>query len=103
MIKTFKILSLKKVKKIEQLEDVVLYVKYEVQAIKNNINVQYQGECKLSLPDKNTFSSFDSLTEQEVIGWVRSTINEEKLDELLSALIFKQEYTIEESPLPWEN
>ena len=102
MTKEFKILSIKKRNAVENYTDVISVVTYEVVAIEDGISVNYVGVVGLPLPSNN-FTDFNSLTEDQVIGWVRSVINEQKLDELLQKLIIKQKYPEpEEAELPWK-
>lgn len=101
MQKKFKILNIKKRNVVNTFTDVVSTVTYEVTASDNDTFVNYVGVVNLPLPTQE-FVNFSSLTEEQVIGWIRSIINEGKLDELLQKLIIKQKYSEpEEAELPW--
>lgn len=101
MEKQFKILNIKKRSNVESYIDVISVVTYEVVATEGENSVNYIGVVSLPLPSGN-FVNFTSLTEEQVIGWVRSVINEQKLDELLQKLLIKQKYPEpEEAVLPW--
>ncbi len=102
MIKTYKILSLKKRQSFDSMNNILAYVKYKVTAQEDQILITYQGECKLPLPLQDSLINYNDLTEDLVISWVRSVIDEDKLDDLLSKLIFNEKYKAIEGEIPWE-
>ena len=61
----------------------------------------------LSLPSETEFSDFSTLTEEQVIGWVKATLSEQALVNIDTALtldVLKQTTPIQfldESELPW--
>lgn len=100
MTKQYNILSLKKISQLDNLTDLIIYVTYKVTAYDGENTVFYQGDCKLPIPENN-YIPFENLTEDLVINWVRTNINENKLDELLLGLLFRQKYNYEDCSLPW--
>lgn len=100
MTKQYKILSIKIRPQQDQFENVISHVGYQVTATEDEIEVVYRGECGLKLPE-NSVIPFNELTEEQVIQWVQSVIDVEKLDEVLSKLILRQKYPVVESELPW--
>jgi len=100
MTKQYKILSIKIRPQQDDFENVVSHVGYQVTATEDGIEAVYRGECGLKLPE-NSIIPFSELTEEQVIQWVQGVIDVEKLDEVLSKLIFRQKYPVVESELPW--
>lgn len=101
MTKEYTVLSLKKISQLNDLTDLIVYVRYKVMAYDGKNTVLYQGDCKLPIPESN-YIPFEDLTEELVITWVRNNINEDKLDELLASLLFRQKYNYEDCCLPWD-
>lgn len=103
MEKIFKIISIKSLNKVNEYNQVASHINYEVTAIDNDISVLYQGMVSLPLPT-DSFTEFSDLTEDQVIHWVKNTINQEKLNELLEKLINRKKYGEPmESTLPWND
>ncbi len=103
MNKNFKVLSIKKRENVSNNRDVISYVTYLVEAEKENTTVFYQGMVGLPLP-AGDFTEFSDVTEEQVISWIRATIDEQRLDSLLEKLIIKQKYGEPiEAELPWNN
>ncbi len=52
------------------------------------------------------YIAFDNLTKQDVVGWVKSLIDEEDVNEIIYEGILKSrehEVDVQESDLPWNN
>lgn len=65
----------------------------------------YEGACTLSSDDTGWFTSFDQLTETQVIQWVQSAISDEEMDRIEKTILEDIEYKkrpIEyKETLPW--
>jgi len=103
MTKQYKIISIKIRPQQDEFENVISHVAYQVTATEDGIEAVYRGECGLKLPE-NSIIPFNELTEEQVIQWVQSVIDVEKMDQLLSKLIIHNRYGAPvEVESPWNS
>lgn len=101
MEKVFSIISLQCRTQVNDHTQVVAYVDYQVNATEDNNTVIYNGKVHLPIPS-GSFTEYSQLTEEQVITWVRNIIDEERLDNLLQRLLYREKYGEPvETQLPW--
>lgn len=101
MEKVFSITSLQCRTQVNDHTQVVAYVNYQVDATEDGSSAVYNGTVHLPVPT-DSFTEYSQLTEEQVITWVRSIIDETRLDNLLQRLLYKQKYGEPvETQLPW--
>lgn len=114
--KTWKIESVNVLTTLFQLQNVVRSIQWKLTAQNDGENLtppqiaEIYGGVNLSLPDQNLFTSFETLTETQMISWVKEELGEkakafEKDAEqlVLTGLMNAAPETmmIEPKPLPW--
>lgn len=102
---TWKIENIECLTQSGDLENVVYNVAWRVFASDGTAETSVYGAQILSAPDLESFIPYEELTEEEVLGWVHSTMGEDQkalseasatssLEQLLSPKVISQ-------PLPW--
>lgn len=67
---------------LDNLNDAVIEVHYRVQVADENGNIaglNYVLNCQV---DPNNFIPFDTLTEQQVLGWISNSLSEDDLNNI---------------------
>jgi hypothetical protein len=101
MEKIFSITSLQCRPQVNDHTQVVAYVSYQVDATEDGSSAVYNGMVHLPVPT-DSFTTYSELMEEQVITWVRSIIDETKLDNLLQRLLYREKYGEPvETQLPW--
>jgi hypothetical protein len=87
----YKVINLVCVEKINDLENVIIEVEYELK----NGNKSLFETIKLQNPDYSNFIAFNDITEELVINWIKKYINIEFYNQFLNTEI------IVTKTLPW--
>ena len=87
----YKILNLVCIEKINDLDNVIIEIQYELK----NENKSVFGTIKLSNPDSLNFISFEDITEELAINWIKESIDIEFYNQFLNTEI------IVTKTLPW--
>jgi hypothetical protein len=66
--------------------NVVFGVSWRAKVTDGTVTEEIYGEQTIPFEQKDTFTSFDKLTEQEVIGWVQTALGTDKVTELQEIL-----------------
>ena len=79
---------------VDTMTDVVAVVHWRKQATEvvddKTYTADMYGACQIGLPDAETFISFEDLTEEEVITWLKATLDVAAIDSALDAQIDTQ-------------
>ena len=78
----------------------VVTVHYTVSATDGDYSASTYGTVGYT-QEKTKIISFDSLTPEIVIGWVKDSLGQETVEEKLAADIESQKNPVVESGLPW--
>ena len=101
MTKTFKIKSLQSRPTLNGLSDVVSSVIYTITAEDDGTTGIYTGHIELPTPVSGSFVEFSQLTEQQMITWVQSLTNQDRIDGILQEILFNEKYKPVNVNLPW--
>jgi len=74
----WKIVSVKAFKKLNGKKNVVSQVQWSVTATEDTLNGSVYGNQDLQI-DQSNFTSFDQLTEQTMVGWVKAAMGDEQV------------------------
>jgi hypothetical protein len=78
----------------------VVTAHYTVSAVDGDYTASTYGTVGFTQEDK-TYKSFDSLTKEEVIGWVQESLGKDTVEASLTAQIEAQKNPVQETGLPW--
>ena len=89
---------------INQLErqasdGLILTVHYGVNAVDGDFSASIVNTLQVERGD--SFVAFDSLTEQEVLGWVQTAVGKDTVEAALEAQIEAQKNPVKLNGLPW--
>jgi hypothetical protein len=97
---SWKVNALNTAKSLDGKSDVVIEAHYLVICGDEEESVSAYGSVGFEVGDE--FTSYDSLTESQVIGWVKDKLDVPKIQEqLLQALELKKNPPVIQKPLPW--
>ena len=85
-------------------DGVVFTVHYTVNAEDGTYSTGAYGSLGLEAPEPDSMTSFDSLTEEIVVGWVKGNLGDEKVAEIetaLQALLNEKHAPTKAAGLPW--
>jgi hypothetical protein len=86
---------------VENYPDVVTSACWEASATDDTNTVSLIGITPFALPE-NTFISYEDLTEEQLIGWVKANLSELRLNEIKGSLISSlHQLGYQAKPLPW--
>lgn len=101
------ILSVKTISN-EQFENCVCSVKYQIVCTYKGESHINMFDVELSAPSAESFTSYQNLTQEQVLGWVRASIGEDELAERKDAMVTMIDQIIAakegqpiETALPW--
>lgn len=104
---TWSIEQLDCVPSLDGLTDVVKFVTWRLYATdaEKKYGAVELGKTEVGSPSSGNFIPYSNLAEAEVIEWVKSSLGEAKINQLIAALdqlIYEMEYPqIIVPPLPW--
>jgi hypothetical protein len=78
----------------------VTTVHYTVSAVDGEVTASTYGTVGYTQEEGN-FTPYESLTKEQVIGWVKDSLGEETVQASLTAQIDAQKNPVQESGLPW--
>ncbi len=78
----------------------VVTVHYTVSAVDGEFTASTYGTVGYTQEEGN-FTPYDSLTKEQVIGWVKDSLGEETVQAALTSQIDAQKNPVQESGLPW--
>jgi hypothetical protein len=78
----------------------VVTVHYTVSAVDGDFSASTYGTVGYTQEEGN-FTPYESLTKEQVIGWVKDSLGEETVQAALTAQIDAQKNPVQESGLPW--
>lgn len=78
----------------------VVTVHYTVNAVDGEFTASTYGTVGYTQEEGN-FTPYESLTKEQVIGWVKDSLGEETVQASLTAQIESQKNPVQESGLPW--
>ncbi len=78
----------------------VTTVHYTVSAVDGEFTASTYGTVGYTQEEGN-FTPYESLTKEQVIGWVKDSLGEETVQAGLAAQIDSQKNPVQESGLPW--
>jgi hypothetical protein len=71
----------------ENMDDVVIIVHWRYQARELHEEIEYfaetYGATSVGMPDPETFTPYDQLTKEQVVGWLEAELDVEKMNESL--------------------
>ena len=86
------------------MSNIVKTAHFTVDLIDGEYSVGAYGSVDFDKPDPSKFKSYESLTKEEVISWVKSKLNYQAIeDNLLIELNKKKNPITVINPLPWTN
>jgi len=86
---------------VENLENVVVSAEWRLIASDAGVSVERIGAESFNLQTEG-FTPFESLTEQQVLGWINERVNKELAESMLAeAIEQKRNPPIVEKTLPW--
>ena len=92
---------------LDGLTDVVKFVLWRLYATdeEQKYGAVQQGRIEVGSPSSGNFIPYSNLTEAEVIEWVKSTLGEPKINQMIATLdqqLYEMEFPqIVTPPLPW--
>jgi len=99
---TYKIAALDTAKSVDGLVDVVVTAHYTINCTDGTDSVGTYGTVGFESPDAASFKPYESLTEEEVVGWVKEKIDVAGLETYLDKdLEDKKNPPIVQLPIPW--
>lgn len=106
---TWKITNLRKVDQMEGLSDVVVHARWTRTGVdENGHDGTFTGATPLRAPSSGSnFTSFESLTEEQIIDWIKSEITanpgyeEHIVGQITKQIDAKKRPVIEVELLPW--
>lgn len=78
----------------------VVTVHYTVSAVDGEVTASTYGTVGYT-QEEGDFTPYDSLTKEQVIGWVKDSLGEETVQAGLAAQIDALKNPVQESGLPW--
>jgi hypothetical protein len=78
----------------------VTTVHYTVSAVDGEVTASTYGTVGYT-QEADNFTPFESLTKEQVIGWVKDSLGEETVQDSLAAQIEALKNPVQESGLPW--
>jgi hypothetical protein len=78
----------------------VVTVHYIVNAVDGDYTASTYGTVGYTQEDKS-YTPFDSLTKEQVIGWAKDSLGQETVETALAAQIEAQKNPVSKSGLPW--
>ena len=85
------------------LNNIVICVKYKRTGIEEDLTYSIDGEYFLEYPNKEEYTEYNDLTFEQVCSWIENKIRIEVLDNKIQEEIEKQKNTIlENNKLPWQ-
>ena len=78
----------------------VTTVHYTVSAVDGEVTASTYGTVGYT-QEEGDFTPYDSLTKEQVIGWVKDSLGEETVQDGLAAQIDALKNPVQESGLPW--
>jgi hypothetical protein len=78
----------------------VVTVHYNVSAVDGEFTASTYGTVGYTQEEGN-FTPYNSLTKEQVVGWVKDSLGEETVQAGLAAQIDAQRNPVQESGLPW--
>ena len=85
-----------------ELNNIVISVKYKRTGIEEELKHSIEGEYFCEYPDKEKFIEYQNLTFEQVCSWIENQFRIEFLDNKIKEEIEKQKNTIlENNKLPW--
>jgi hypothetical protein len=79
----------------------VVTVHYNVSATDGTYNANTYGTVGYQEQPGETFTSYDQLTEAQVVGWVQTSLGKDDVEASLQSQIDAQINPVQESGLPW--
>jgi len=79
----------------------VVTVHYTVNAVDEEFTASTYGTVGYTQEEEENFTPYESLTKEQVIGWVKDSLGEETVQASLTAQIDAQKNPVQESGLPW--
>ena len=80
-------------------DGLVLTVHWSASAVDGDFSASIVNTLQVERGD--SFVAFDSLTEQEVLGWVQTAVGKDTVEAALEAQIADQKNPVKLSGLPW--
>ena len=80
-------------------DGLVTTIHYGVNAVDGDYSASIVNTLQVERGD--SFVAFDSLTEQEVLGWVQTAVGKDTVEAALEAAIAAQKNPVKLSGLPW--
>lgn len=102
--RTYNITGLRKAESLDGLSDVVTRVFFSITGSQDGGPTGSVGDLELwfGTPNSSSFTEFNSLTENEIIGWITSSHPEDLFDpQIKEAIITETQPLISSSNLPW--
>jgi hypothetical protein len=79
----------------------VVTVHYTVNAVDGDYTASTYGTVGYTEQPGETYTPYDQLTQEQVIGWVQDSLGKDTVEESLDAQIEAQKHPVQESGLPW--
>lgn len=100
----YKVESIKVIQTVGELENVVYEVEWRIDATDGTYSAFYANSNRVSDPDPNNFTPFESLTETIVKSWYPSPLTQE-MERYLTDLVEQKALNAQGQyqPLPWES
>jgi hypothetical protein len=100
----WKITAMKKAPALDGLSDVITHIRFDytgTDADSGETHV-FPGACPIGLPDVENFTELASLTEADVIEWVKANHPTDHMNEVIAkAIAQKVSPTNVEADMPW--
>ena len=75
-------------------------VHYNVSAVDEEYTASTYGTVGYT-QEEGDYTPYNELTQEQVIGWVQTSLGKEAVEESLTAQIYAQKNPVTESGLPW--
>jgi len=81
----------------------VVTVHYTVSAVDGEYQASTYGTTGYTQTEGSTYVPFDQLTQEQVIGWVQTSLGKDTVEASLQTQIDALQNPVQESGLPWSN
>lgn len=98
--------SMNCLKQSDGLSDVVFFVNWRINGNDDGYSATNYGGVTIEIKGGGYFTDYDNLTKDQVVGWVKSALGSEKVDQIEAGIAesinLARNPVVVSLPLPWE-
>jgi len=80
----------------------VVTAHYNVSATDGDFNASTYGTCSFTPdPDSPSYTPYDELTQEQVVGWVQESLGKDTVEASLAGQIEAQQHPTQATGVPW--